>query len=212
MWTRSLVGICEGCRRQADCDVPSNEQNAEREAAWVRVPRELDELVAETGITRVGVPEWRPVGFEEGRRSAYEFAAEGYFVESKAFPTADVILLKVWEYGDPEPTWEEVAATALPSLKFEFHSTQRQQTFCEYAVDAIVSRKFTEEAGAVQFINQNVHSIPLPTHPHATDAALSDWVRRIVEAASASKSAPTEAIAPTALRSQATRWWTRTAK
>jgi hypothetical protein len=132
----------------------------EEEAAWVRVPRELDELRANTGIDRIVVPGGRPVSFAEGRRVAYGFAAQGYYVEGVADEAAQLIRLKIWEFGREEPSWGDIAASARPSLVFGFSMSAAAHSWCEGIVDELVARHHRDEAAAVSLVNRHRGMLP----------------------------------------------------
>jgi hypothetical protein len=78
------------------------------EEIWVRICRELDELRKSTSISQVVPPGWEPVDFDVGREWAHFIAAQGFYIECLADVAKQLILLKVWEYGEDEPTWGEV--------------------------------------------------------------------------------------------------------
>ncbi len=56
-------------------------------------------------LSRGGAEEVDPKSIEEFIR---HWVGQGFFLEQKTQETRSIIWLKIWEYGDPEPSWDEV--------------------------------------------------------------------------------------------------------
>jgi hypothetical protein len=130
---------------------PKPDQSSEQ--GWDRIGRELDELRDTAGMARVVPPGWRPVSFDVGRRWAWATAAQGFYVECQADGVRGSILLKVWEYGQDEPSWEEVRTLVRPSLTFNFETSEEGRNHCESVVDELVSRFHVDEAAAALLVD-----------------------------------------------------------
>jgi hypothetical protein len=107
---------------------------------WDRVPRQLDELSAETGYTLIAMEGQRPMSFSDGREHVQYLATQGYFVEVLPARRSKMILVKVWEYGDVEPSWDDVEGGVGPVLVFSFDTSAELQVYCESIVDELVRR------------------------------------------------------------------------
>ncbi|MGE0742110.1 MAG: hypothetical protein AB7O98_12270 [Hyphomonadaceae bacterium] len=74
------------------------------EEAMLSVARE----VSDAAHVQVRIPDWQPVGLDEGLHWMRETLSEGFYVASRVTwkEREATVWMKLWEYGEPEPNWE----------------------------------------------------------------------------------------------------------
>jgi hypothetical protein len=121
----------------------------------IEFPRELDELLANSGIALIGTAGMRPMEFGAGREWATFLAKQGYYLEVSASFERGLILLKVWQFGDDEPSWEDVEIQIRPALKFAFATDGPLYGYLESIVDRLVAAHGYNDHYAVQLVDRH---------------------------------------------------------
>ena len=88
--------------------------NPEVEARWVELRRAIErDLDDADAVARV--PTWPPTtveaALEWARTSVHEGWSVTHLVDRSEEPTT--LWMKVWEFGDDEPTWDDVKTTPV---------------------------------------------------------------------------------------------------
>jgi hypothetical protein len=88
--------------------------NPDVEARWFELCEAIERDLGDTkAVARV--PTWPPtaveVALEWARTSIYEGWYVSHLVDRNEAPTT--LWMKVWEFGDDEPTWDAVKATLV---------------------------------------------------------------------------------------------------
>lgn len=162
-------------------------------APWDSIPAAIEREARAVGIARAAMPPQRAVSLAEGVVWARSMASEGFDVGYVVDTAAGVVWIKVWEYPDPEPSWASVLASARPSLRFDFQTSEAARVYCELIVDSIAARHGYSEQAAHALVNQHHDRLPWLTKP-TIDPMRDDfpevWAHRLVSAATDTSNGP----------------------
>jgi hypothetical protein len=92
--------------------------NPEVEARWTALRNAVTRDVGD-GPAVARIPTWPPTTLDEALEWARSSVYEGWYVTHHVERAggSTTLWLKVWEYGDDEPTWAAVKATPIASTK-----------------------------------------------------------------------------------------------
>jgi hypothetical protein len=128
----------------------------ETEDEWIRVPRELDRIRAETGVRRIGIAGHRPVPFPQGRKYAIDLANQGHIVRCRVDVWLGLILIADVEDEPDEVSWDEVRESLLPGLPpFDFNPADNEEELWEGLVETLISRHGRSVDEAVEMVNRH---------------------------------------------------------
>lgn len=110
MVRRAYVTLWERLEGRGEASDPAHlHESHEAVREWRRLERAItEEIGAAAPVVRI--PDWEPVDLREGLRWIRDMVLEGWYVDYlvETDQTPPVLWLKLWEYGEPEPSWEAI--------------------------------------------------------------------------------------------------------